>query len=137
MLAGGNPAKIAMAATDPLFPVAEFSLGQLTVAAGAGVTPDKVAVTFSFSTQYLGVGLAECGCDRHSHRPTGTGTGIVDTGLTVCQALVTVKQLPNTAACATVPGSTVTEVFAGDVALPYYLTVPADRFHGGTHRLLA
>ncbi|HEV7165239.1 MAG TPA: hypothetical protein VGO35_07635 [Gammaproteobacteria bacterium] len=127
VLAGGNPAKIAMAATDPLFPVAEFSLGQLAVAAGAGLTPDKVAVTFSFSTAYLNISLAELAVAAITSPPSqpASGTGIFTTGKTVCDVLVLSKQLPNTAACAAVLGSTDTDVYAGDLALPYYLTVPS------------
>ena len=122
---GADPTKIAMAATDPLFPVAEFSLGQIAVAAGAGVDPTKIAVTFSFSTQYLNISLGQLAATATATAQP-TGTGIIDTGKTVCQVLVASGQLPSTAACATaVPGSTVTEVFAGSVALPYYLSVPS------------
>jgi len=120
--------KIAMAATDPLFPVAEFALPQLAVAAGAGVTPDKVAVTFSFSTGYLGVALAEVAAAAVIGGPTTqpAGVGIVDTTENVCTVLWHAGKLPNnTTACATVPGSTATEVYAGTVALPYYLSVPS------------
>jgi len=131
VLAGGNPTKIAMAATDPLFPVAEFSLGQLTVAAAVtGVTPDKVAVTFSFSTGYLGVALAEVAAAAVIGGPTAqpAGVGIVDTHSTVCDALFKAGKLPDnipTHCEAAIPGSSVTEVYAGTIALPYYLTVPS------------
>jgi pimeloyl-ACP methyl ester carboxylesterase len=103
--------------------VALFTLPQLAVAAGAKIDPTTIAITFSFSTEYLGISLAEI--DATAAPTTQTGTGIFDTGQTVCDVLVLSKQLANSAACASVPGSTVTEVFAGDVALPYYLTVPA------------
>lgn len=124
LAAGGNVTKINLAATDPLLPVAEFTLPQLAVAAGAKIPLANIAITFSFSTAYLGLSLAELDVTA---KPTAqpTGVGIVDTNLTVCDALVAAKQLPNTAACAAVPGSTAAEVFAGTVALPYYLTVPS------------
>ncbi|HEV2109819.1 MAG TPA: hypothetical protein VGT99_00585 [Gammaproteobacteria bacterium] len=119
--------KINLAATDPLLPVAQFTFPQLLVAAGAKIPLANVAVTFSFSTAYLGLSLAELSAGATATtQPTGAhATGIVDTGETVCAVLVASGQLPNTAACAAVPGSTATEVFAGTVALPYYLTVPA------------
>ena len=127
LAAGANPAKIAMAATDPLLPVAQFTLAQLAAAAGAGITPDKIAVTFSFSTQYEGISLASLAAQDIASPPGAqpSGTAIIDTGLSVCAVLVAGGKLPNTAACATVPGSTSTEVFAGSVALPYYLPVPS------------
>lgn len=118
-------AKINLAANDPLLPVAEFTLPQLAVAAAVGAKPADVAVVFSFSTQYLGLslGILDAGATA-TVQPSGVG--IVDTGETVCQILVASKQLAAASDCATeVPGSTVTEVFAGTVALPYYLTVPA------------
>ncbi len=122
---GADPTKIAMAATDPLFPVAEFSLGQIAVAAGAGVDPTKIAITFSFSTAYLNISLAELAASASAPiAQPATGTGIFTTGKTVCDVLVLSKQLPNSAACAAVPGSTATDVYAGDLALPYYLPVP-------------
>ena len=117
--------KINMAANDPLFPVAKFTLPQLAVAKALGASPADLAVTFSFSTEFLGIALAEVAATA---APTvqPTGVGIVDTGETVCAILVASKQLAAASDCATeVPGSTVTEVFAGTVALPYYLTVPA------------
>ena len=123
--------KINMASSDPLLPVAEFTYAQLAVAypvihaINPKFTTDDVAVTFSFSTAYLGLSLAELSA---SAAPTAqpTGVGIVDTGLNVCDALAKAGELPNnTTACASVPGSTAVEVFAGTVALPYYLTVPA------------
>lgn len=110
---------------DPtLDQVALFTLPQLAVAAGAKVDPTTIAVSFSFSTEYLGIALGEVAATA---APTTqpSGVGIVDTGQTVCAILVASKQLPSSAACAGVPGSTVTEVFAGTVALPYYLSVPA------------
>ena len=112
--AGANPA---------LLPVAQFTLPQLLVAAGAGVTPNNVALTFSFSTAYLGLTLAELSAGATATTQPA-GVGIVDTGNTVCAVLVASGQLPSAAACAAVPGSTATEVFAGTVAIPYYLKVP-------------
>lgn len=122
--------KINMAATDPLLPVAQFTYAQLAVAYPVihGINPkfttSNVAVTFSFSTAYLGLSLAELSA---SATPTAqpSGVGIVDTGETVCDVLVASGQLANTAACAGVPGSTAVEVFAGTVALPYYLAIPS------------
>ena len=120
--------KINLAATDPLLPVAQFTFPQLLVAAGAKIPLANVAVTFSFSTAYLGLSLAELSASATATAQPTTGahaTAILDTGKTVCDILVASGQLPNPAACAAVPGSTATEVFAGTVALPYYLTVPA------------
>ncbi|HET7174380.1 MAG TPA: hypothetical protein VFK21_00080, partial [Gammaproteobacteria bacterium] len=126
LAAGGDLTKITLTATDPLLPVAQFTLPQLAVAAGAKIPLANVAVTFSFSTAYLGLSLAELSANATATtQPTGTNaTGIVDTGETVCDILVASGQLANATACAGVPGSTLTEVFAGTVALPYYLTVP-------------
>ena len=120
-----NVAKINMATSDPLLPVAEFTLPQLAVAAaGAKIVPSNIAITFSFSTGYLGISLAELAATATATTQP-TGVGIVDTGHTLCAVLVASKQLPNSAACALVPGSNATEIFTGDVALPYYLKVPA------------
>ena len=124
--------KINMAATDPLLPVAQFTYAQLAVAypvihsINPKFTTNDVAVTFSFSTAYLGLSLAELSATATATtQPTGANaTGIVDTGETVCDILVASGQLANATACAGVPGSTLVEVFAGTVALPYYLTVP-------------
>ena len=122
---GADPTKIAMAKTDPLFPVAEFSLGQIAVAAGAGVDPTKIAVTFSFSTAYLNISLAQLAATVAPTAQPTTGTGIFFTNKTVCDILVASGQLPNTAACVLVPGSGDADVYAGDLALPYYLAVPS------------
>jgi hypothetical protein len=126
---GADVSKINMAATDPLLPVAQFDLGQIAVAFGvihassSSFAVTDIANTFSFSTGFLKIALAEVAATATA--TDQTGTAIVDTTETVCDVLVASKQLPNAAACAAVPGSTVTEVYAGDVALPYYLTVPA------------
>lgn len=104
---------------------AQFTAPQLALIAGGLKIPlTDVAVTFSFSTEFLGIALAEVAATA---APTAqpSGVGIVDTGETVCQVLVAAKEIATTADCATDdPGSTFTEVFAGTVALPYYLTVP-------------
>jgi pimeloyl-ACP methyl ester carboxylesterase len=107
--------------------VALFTLPQLALAAGVGIDPSKIAVSFSFSTEYLGIALGEIAAGA---APTAqpTGVGIVDTGETVCDVLAASGQIPSnspTVCNAADPGSTLTEVFAGTVALPYYLTVPA------------
>jgi len=103
---GADPTKIAMAANDPLFPVAEFSLGQIAVAAGAGVDPTKIAVTFSFSTAYLGVTLGVIS----QTATAGSGT-VAATGLTTHDLE------------AALPG--IADVYAGVVTIPYYLSVPS------------
>lgn len=118
---GADPTKINMAATDPLFPVAEFSLGQIAVAAGAGVDPTKIAVTFSFSTQYLNISLGELAATATATTQP-SGVGIIDTGLTAFQVLQAGgTTLTGSAAAA----ASAAEIFAGTVALPYYLTVPS------------
>src|SRR5215469_12644205 len=76
--AGANPA---------LLPVAQFTLPQLLVAAGAGVTPNNVALTFSFSTQYLGLSLGALAASATVTAQPG-GVGIIDTGNTLCAVLV-------------------------------------------------
>ncbi len=123
VLSGG---KMGSTGDTTLDQVALFTLPQLAAAAEAPskVDPTKIAVSFSFTTQYLGLSLGFLDAAATATAQP-SGVGIVDTGETVCDALVAGKQLPNTAACAAVTGSTATEVFAGTVALPYYLTVPA------------
>jgi pimeloyl-ACP methyl ester carboxylesterase len=124
VLSGG---KMGSTGDTTLDQVALFTLPQLIAAAGAPakVDPTKIALSFSFTTEYLGLSLAflDAGATATTQP---AGVGIVDTGETVCDALVAAKQVAAAADCATqVPGSTATEVFAGTVALPYYLTVPA------------
>lgn len=122
VLAGGKMGTTGNASLDP---VAQFILPQLIDAAAAKIDPTKIAVTFSFSTAYLGLSLAELSATATATAQP-SGVGIVDTGETVCQVLVAAGELPSTSVCATeAPGSTATEVFAGTVALPYYLTVPS------------
>ena len=96
--------------------VALFTLPQLAVAAGAGVNPQDIVLTFSFSTQYIGATL---GTLAASAQPTAQpqGVGIIDTGLTVAAALQAAGQTPPAVAA-------LAELYAGDVALPYYLAVP-------------
>jgi pimeloyl-ACP methyl ester carboxylesterase len=119
VLSGGKMGTTGDATLDQ---VAEFTLPQLAVAAAEKVDPSSIAISFSFSTGYLGVSLAEIAAHAAPTDQTGLGTGIFDTTQTVCDVLVAAKQVPDAAHCP--PGSTFTEVFAGDVALPYYLTVP-------------
>ena len=104
--------------------VALFTLPQLAVAAGAKIDPTTIALTFSFSTQFLGLSLGELDAAATATAQPA-GTAIIDTGETLCAILVASKQLPSAAACALVPGSTATEIFAGDLAIPYYLAIPS------------
>ncbi|MGA9852273.1 MAG: hypothetical protein WBR15_05020 [Gammaproteobacteria bacterium] len=84
--------------------VALFTLPQLAVAAGAGIHPQNIVLTFSFSTQYIGTTLAAV----EANTPAGVGT-VADTGL-------------NTHAInAALPG--LAEVWAGTLKIPYYLSV--------------
>ncbi|MGA9855039.1 MAG: alpha/beta fold hydrolase [Gammaproteobacteria bacterium] len=105
-----------------LLPIAQFTLAQLCVAYQVVPNPTSIVLTFSFSTQYTGVTL---GTMAATAQPTAQpqGVGIVDTGLTVFQALVAGGQLSPSSTPP--PGSTVTEVYAGTVALPYYSAVPS------------
>ncbi|HEX7964292.1 MAG TPA: hypothetical protein VF651_01135 [Gammaproteobacteria bacterium] len=120
VLTGGSMGTTGNAQLDQ---VALFTLPQLAVAAQQGIDPKKIAVSFSFSTQYAGVSLALLAAQAQA--TTQSGTAIVDTGLTVCQVLVAAGQMADAATCtASVPGGDLVEVFAGDVALPYYLPIP-------------
>lgn len=123
VLAGG---KMGTTGNTSLDQVALFTLPQIVDAAESKLLdPTKIAVTFSFSTAYLNISLdALAATATATTQPTGTG--IFTTGQTVCEVLVAAKQLPSTSVCATeAPGSTATDVYAGDLALPYYLTVPS------------
>ena len=121
VLAGG---KMGTTGNTSLDQVALFTLPQIVDAAESKLLdPTKIAVTFSFSTGYLGLSLAELSASATAHTQP-TGVGIVDTGKTVCDVLHASGQLPTAAPCSTVPGSDLTEVFAGTVDLPYYLSVP-------------
>lgn len=126
VLSGGKMGTTGDATLDQ---VAEFTLPQLAAAAEAPakVDPTKIAVSFSFTTQYLGLSLAflDAGATATAQP---TGVGIVDTGENVCDVLAADGEVPGTTQpiCdGAVPGSFETEVFAGTVALPYYLTIPA------------
>ncbi|HLW75173.1 MAG TPA: hypothetical protein VKT74_08910, partial [Gammaproteobacteria bacterium] len=66
--------------------VALFTLPQLAVA-GTKIDPTTIALTFSFSTQYLGLSLGELAATATATvQPTGVGT--VNTGETLCAILV-------------------------------------------------
>ncbi|HEX2668355.1 MAG TPA: hypothetical protein VHP13_08270, partial [Gammaproteobacteria bacterium] len=104
--------------------VAEFTLPQLEVAAQQGIDPAKIVVTFSFSTQFARMSLALLAANAQATTQPA-GVGIVDTNLTVCQVLVAGGKIADAATCtASVPGGDLVEVFAGTVALPYYLPIP-------------
>lgn len=85
--------------------VAQFTLPQLAVAAGAGINPQSIVVTFSFSTQYIGATL---GAIQANVQP-GQGT-LLDTGINT-------KTATNGAALG------LAEVYAGTLTIPYYLSV--------------
>ena len=96
--------------------VALFTLPQLAVAAGAGINPQSIVLTFSFSTEYVGATLSALAAGA---QPTAQpqGIGIVFTGLTVAAALQASGQTPP-------PVAALANLYAGDVALPYYSAVP-------------
>ncbi|MGH8399062.1 MAG: hypothetical protein ACRETA_12590, partial [Gammaproteobacteria bacterium] len=101
VLSGG---KMGTTGNPQLDQVALFTLPQLAVAAGAGINPEDIVVTFSFSTQYIGATFAAL----EANTPAGVGTA-ADTGL-------------NTHAInAALPG--LAEVWAGTLTIPYYLEV--------------
>lgn len=114
VLAGGTMGTTGNAQLDQ---VALFTLPQLAVAAGAGINPQSIVLTFSFSTQYIGATL---GAMAAGAQPTAQpqGVGIIDTGLTVAAALQAGGQTPPAVA-------QLAELYAGDVALPYYLDAPS------------
>jgi pimeloyl-ACP methyl ester carboxylesterase len=125
VLSGGKMGSTGDATLDQ---VALFTLPQLAAAAGAPakVDPTKIAISFSFTTEYLGLslGFLDAGATATAQP---TGVGIIDTGNNVCDVLAADGKIPGTTQpiCdGAVPGSFETEVFAGTVALPYYLTVP-------------
>ena len=99
-----------------LLPIAQFTLAQLCVAGQVVPNPSSIVLTFSFSTQYIGATL---GTMAATAQPTAQpqGVGIVDTGLTVAQALSLGGQTPPAVAANA-------ELYAGTVALPYYSAVP-------------
>ncbi|MBU6421795.1 MAG: Ig-like domain-containing protein [Gammaproteobacteria bacterium] len=96
--------------------VALFTLPQLAVAAGAKINPQSIVLTFSFSTQYVGDTLSTLAANATATAQP-QGTGIVFTGLTVAAALQAVGQTPP-------PVAALANLYAGDVALPYYSAVP-------------
>ncbi|MGE5624906.1 MAG: hypothetical protein ACM3ZT_05085 [Bacillota bacterium] len=115
--------KITTTGNATLDQIALFTLPQLIVAhVGAGVPLNDIALTFSFSTQYLGLSLGELAATATATAQPA-GVGIVDTNATVCAALIVAKEVPDVAHCP--PGSTTAEIFAGDLAIPYYLPVPS------------
>ena len=124
VLSGGKMGTTGDATLDQ---VAEFTLPQLAVAAAEKVDPTSIAITFSFSTEYLGIALAEVAANATATtQPAGVGT--IDTGKNVCDVLFADGKVTGTTqpVCdGEVPGSFESEVYAGTVALPYYLTVPA------------
>src|SRR5487761_794643 len=103
VLTGGNMGTTGNAQLDQ---VAQFTLPQLLVAAGAGINPQSIVVTFSFSTQYIGATFAAL----EANTPAGVGT-LADTGLNSS------KVLPPGAS----PGFA--EIYAGTLKIPYYLSV--------------
>lgn len=127
LAAGANPKKIGKLQNHDLLPVAKFTLAQLAVATpviqsiNPNFTPADVAVTFSFSTQFLGLSLAELSAHAKAvAQPTGVGT--VDTTLTAFDVLKAGgTTLTGNAALA----AQAAEIYAGTVALPYYLAVPS------------
>ena len=96
--------------------VALFTLPQLAVAAGAKINPQSIVLTFSFSTQYVGDTLSTLAANATATAQP-QGVGIIDTGLTVAAALQAGGQTPP-------PVAALAELYAGDVALPYYSGVP-------------
>jgi len=124
VLSGGKMGSTGDATLDQ---VALFTLPQLAVAAAEKVDPTSIAISFSFSTEYLGVSLGLVAANAAATtQPAGVGT--VDTTENVCDVLFAAGKVTGTAQAtcdAEVPGSFETEVYAGTVALPYYLTVPA------------
>ncbi len=92
--------------------VAQFTLPQLAVAAGAGINPQNIVVTFSFSTQFVGSTLGAIAANAKA-TPQPQGVGIIDTGLATNNPAVLGSASPGLA-----------EIYAGDVALPYYSAVP-------------
>lgn len=118
LAAGADPTKIDESALPEvgLLPVAQFTLAQLAVAAGAGVDTTKIALTFSFSTEYLGATLQTMAATATATTQP-TGVGIIDTGLTVADAITAAGETPPAPAA-------LAELYAGTVALPYYSPVP-------------
>ncbi|MGH8307996.1 MAG: alpha/beta fold hydrolase, partial [Gammaproteobacteria bacterium] len=113
VLGGGGMGTTGNAQLDQ---VALFTLPQLIVAAGAGISPQSIVQTFSFSTQYIGATLGTLAATAQATAQP-QGVGIIDTGLTIAQALQAGGQTPP-------PVAALAELYAGTVALPYYSPVP-------------
>ncbi len=115
VLSGG---KMGTTGDSSLDQVALFTLPQIIDAAAAKIAPSSIAVTFSFSTGYLGISLAELSASATATaQPAAPNPTIIDTGETVSTALSSAGQTPPAAAA-------LAELFVGTVTLPYYLTVP-------------
>ncbi|HEX5340558.1 MAG TPA: alpha/beta fold hydrolase [Gammaproteobacteria bacterium] len=120
LMAGGDVTKIdaGKLPNADLLPVAQFTLAQLAVAAAANVDITKVALTFSFSTEYIGATLKTMAATAAATTQPA-GVGIVDTGLTASDAL-------KAGGIATPPAvAALAEIYAGTVALPYYSPIPS------------
>ncbi len=100
-LSGGSMGTTGNAQLDQ---VALFTLPQLAVAAGAGINPQDIVLTFSFSTQYAGATLTAL----EANTTAGAGT-VADTGMNTS---VINSALPGLA-----------EIWAGTLKIPYYLSV--------------
>lgn len=86
--------------------VAQFTLPQLAVAAiGLKIPLNQIAVTFSFSTEFLGLSLAEISATATASTGTMAATGLTTHDLS-----------------SSLPG--IADVYAGVVTIPYYLTAP-------------
>lgn len=114
VLSGGQMGSTGNAQLDK---VALFTLPQLAIAAGAQINPQNIVLSFSFSTQYIGATLRTLAATAQP-TPQPQGVGIIDTGMTVAQALQAAGQTPP-------PVAALAELYAGDVALPYYSAVPS------------
>ena len=113
VLAGGKMGTTGNAQLDQ---IALFTLPQLAVAAGAGINPQDIVLTFSFSTQYVGATLETLAANAQA-TPQPQGVGIIDTGLTVADALSAAGETPPAVA-------SLAELYAGTVAIPYYSAAP-------------
>ena len=107
VLTGGAMGTTGNASLDK---VALFTLPQIIDAAESGVIdPTKIAVTFSFSTAFLGTTLGDISLTTTT-TTAGTGT-VAPTGLTTHDLE------------AALPG--VADIYVGVVTIPYYLSVPS------------
>ncbi|HSN16998.1 MAG TPA: hypothetical protein VLV87_02215 [Gammaproteobacteria bacterium] len=102
LLAGGKYVPTGDAIFDA---AAQFTAPQLALAAGLGLNLKDVAVTFSFSTEFLGLSLGEI-----SATATASTGAVAPTGLTTHNI------------SSSLPG--IADIYAGSVTIPYYLTVP-------------